>query len=183
MHRHADLGNCGLLARRMPRRGNALSHWPPFSSGGALYTTSNWCVALQGLCDCTERVETLIKSELTGGNVQEAFCHLKGWYWSTSEIQAKPCFQTMECQTLERVNSYVRRMSPGDPLPINVERIEINDDAPSDGELQIAASELSNGRTAGASRMRAEHIKEWLQGIRQEEDPERLPYKPGSKNQ
>jgi hypothetical protein len=28
--------------------------------------------------NCTERVGTLIESELTGGNVEEAFRHLKG---------------------------------------------------------------------------------------------------------
>ena len=44
----------------------------------------------------TEWVGTLIESELTGGNVQEAFCHLKGWYRATSEMQAKPCYHTME---------------------------------------------------------------------------------------
>lgn len=63
---------------------------------------------------------------------------------------------------LERVHFYSKRLSPGDPLPINVERIKINDGVTSDGELRTAASKLSNGRTAGASGMRAEHIKEWL---------------------
>ncbi len=63
---------------------------------------------------------------------------------------------------------------PDDPQPINVERIEINADVPSDGELQ-----LSNDCAAGASRMRAEHVKEWFQGIRREEDPERLGGGPG----
>jgi hypothetical protein len=126
-----------------------------------------------------EWVGTLIESELTGGNVQEAFCHLKGWYRATWEMQAKPCFQTMERQTLERVNLYARRSLPGDPLPINVERIKINDDVPLDVELRTAASELSNGRVAGASGMRAKNVKEWLQGIRQEKDPERLGGGPG----
>ena len=74
---------------------------------------------------------------------------------------------------------YARRLSPGDPLPIHVDRIEINDDAPLDGEIRVAASELSNGRAAGASGMRAEHVKAWLRGIRQEEDPERLGGGPG----
>ncbi len=70
---------------------------------------------------------------------------------------------------------------PGNPLPINVERIEINDDAPCSigWEKQIAASELSNGHVAGASGMRAEQVQEWLWGIRQEEDPERLGGGPG----
>jgi hypothetical protein len=80
----------------------------------------------------------------------------------------------MERQTSERVNLYARRLSPGDPLPINVERTKIDDDAPSDKEIRTAVSKLSNGRAAGASGMRAKHAKEWLRGIRQEDDPERL---------
>jgi Flp pilus assembly protein TadB len=71
----------------------------------------------------------------------------------------------MERQTSERVDLYTRRLSPGDPLPINVDRIEINDDAPLDEEIRIVVSELSDGRAAGASGMRAEHVKEWLRGI------------------
>jgi hypothetical protein len=98
---------------------------------------------------------------------------------AASEMQVKTCFHTMECQTLERVNLYARRLSPGDPFPINVERTKINDDVPLDGEIRTAVSKLSNGRTAGASGMRAEHAKEWLRGIRQEDNPERLGGGPG----
>jgi hypothetical protein len=130
--------------------------------------------------DRTEWVGTLIESKLMGGNVEEAFRHLKGWYRAASETQAKPCFYTMERQTLERVDLYARRLSPGDPLPINVERTKIDDNAPSDEEIRTAVSKLSNGRAAGASGMRAEHAKEWLWGIRQEDDPERLGGGPGN---
>jgi hypothetical protein len=87
--------------------------------------------------DSTERA--LIESELKGGNVQEAFRHLKGWYRAALEMQAKPCYQTIERQTSERVDLYARRMSLGDPLPIHINRIEINDDAPLDEEIRIAA--------------------------------------------
>ncbi len=59
----------------------------------------------------------MIESELTGGNVQEALCHLKGWYRATTETQAKPCYQTVERPTLERVNLYARRETPGTPPP------------------------------------------------------------------
>jgi hypothetical protein len=93
----------------------------------------------------TKGVGTQIESKLAGGNVQEAIHHLKGWYWAASETQAKLCFHTMERQTSERVNLYARRGSPGYPLPINVERIEINDNVPSDGEIWLAAGKLSNG--------------------------------------
>jgi hypothetical protein len=48
----------------------------------------------------------------------------------------------------------------------------INDNVPTDGELRLVAGELTNGRVAGASGMRAEHVKEWLNGMQREEDPE-----------
>ena len=43
---------------------------------------------------------------------------------------------------------------------------------PTNGEIRVAVSKLTNGRKAGASHMQAEYLKEWLQGIKLEEDPE-----------
>jgi hypothetical protein len=43
-----------------------------------------------------------IEHKLAGGNVQEAFRHLKGWYWAALETTSHPCPQTMERQTAER---------------------------------------------------------------------------------
>ncbi len=77
--------------------------------------------------------------------MQEAFRHLKGWYRAALEMQAKPCYHTMERQTLERVDLYTRRALPGDPRPINYGPIEINDKAPLDEEIRCATSKLSNG--------------------------------------
>jgi hypothetical protein len=95
--------------------------------------------------DQTAQVGCGIESKLAGGNVQEAFCHLKGWYRAATETQAKPCYHTLERQTSEQVNLYTSRASPGNPLPINYGPIEINDDAPSDKEILLATSELLNG--------------------------------------
>jgi hypothetical protein len=41
-----------------------------------------------------------------------------------------------------------------------------------DSEIRDAVAQLSNGRVAGASGMRAEVVKEWLFGVLDEEDPE-----------
>ncbi len=89
-----------------------------------------------------------------------------------TETQAKPCYHTMECHTMERVDFYAQRDSPGDPLPINVTPVVINDDVSMDGKLRQVAGELTNGQAAGASGMRAKHVKEWLNGMQREEDPE-----------
>jgi hypothetical protein len=122
--------------------------------------------------DQTAAVRATVEAKLAGGNVQEAFRHLKGWYRAATEMQGKPCYHTMEPQMLERVDLYARRESPGNPLPINATPVVINDDVPTDGELRHVAVELTNGQAAGASGMRAEHVKEWLHGVRWEEDPE-----------
>ena len=64
-----------------------------------------------------------------------------------------------------------RRTSHGEPLPINIAPALIPDGVPTDSEVWDAVRELTNGHSGGASKMRAEHMKEWLQGIQREEDP------------
>jgi hypothetical protein len=120
----------------------------------------------------TAQVGENIVSELGKGNVQEAFRHLKGWYRTASEAQARPCHQTMERQTDERVELYAERDAYGAEFPANGTPFEINDNPPSEEELRTAVSQLSHGRCGGASGIRAEHIKAWLCGAKKEEDPE-----------
>ena len=111
-------------------------------------------------------------SELGKGNVQEAFRHLKGWYRTASEAQARPCHLRMERQTDERVELYAEQDTYGAEFPANGTPFGIDDNPPSDEELRIAVSQLSHGRCGGASGIRAEHIKAWLRGAKKEEDPE-----------
>jgi hypothetical protein len=50
--------------------------------------------------------------------------------------------------------------------------VDVWDDAPTNGEIWAAVTKLTNGRSVGASRIRVEHLKEWLRGMKSEEDPE-----------
>jgi hypothetical protein len=54
----------------------------------------------------TAQVGDSIVSELAGGNAHEVFHHLKGWYCSATETQARPCYQTLENQTNMHINFY-----------------------------------------------------------------------------
>ena len=111
------------------------------------------------------------QSRACGGGIQEAFCHLKGWYQlAASKTTTRPCPQTMVRQTAKRADLYAWRDPPGEPLPTNIVPIQLNDDAPSNGEIREAAGRLTNGRAAEASGMRAEDVKAWLHGIKLEED-------------
>jgi hypothetical protein len=113
----------------------------------------------------------MIEAKLGGGNVQESFCHLKGWYRAASETTTRPCPQTMAKPMAERVNLYRQRDPPGEPLSINIDPIPVDDGTPSKGEIRVAVAGLSNGRAGDASGMRAEDVKAWLRGVKLEEDP------------
>jgi hypothetical protein len=95
-------------------------------------------------------------------------------------IRAWPCFQTMEEQMAERIDLYQQRKSPGLPVAVNVVPVDVWDDAPTDGKIRVAVSKLTNGCSAGASCMWAEHLKEWLQGMKLKEDPETGPNNVGA---
>jgi hypothetical protein len=120
----------------------------------------------------TAQVGNIIEAKLAGGNVQESFCHLKGWYRAVSETTTQPCPQTMVKQTAEHVELYRQQDPPGDPLPININPIPVDDRTLSKGEIRVAVAGLSNGRAGSALGMRAEDVKAWLHGIKLEEDPE-----------
>jgi hypothetical protein len=76
----------------------------------------------------------------------------------------------MDWQTAEQIDLYRRRNSPRQPIYDGENLFNVrDDDTPTDGKIQTAMSEVSNGQSVGASQMRTEHLKEWLQGIKQEE--------------
>ena len=61
---------------------------------------------------------------------------------------------------------------PGDPLLIHVNKVDIPDAPPSDGELWIFVWGLQNGCVAGVSRLQPKHIKVWLRNVVHEEEEE-----------
>jgi hypothetical protein len=78
---------------------------------------------------------------------------------------------SLAAQTAKCVALYKRVASKGDPIPIHINKANILDNIPSDGELWAIVRELQNGRTAGATGLQAEHIKVWLlDAVREEEE-------------
>ncbi len=59
---------------------------------------------------------------------------------------------------------YGRVPSPGQPIPIHVNTVDIPDGIPSDGELRAVVRGLRKGH-AGTSGLQAEHIKMWLTDV------------------
>ena len=54
-------------------------------------------------------------------------------------------------------------------MRINVDPTAVPDAAPTDSELRAVVGKLRNGRAAGATGMKAEHLKEWLRDMSREE--------------
>jgi DNA-binding GntR family transcriptional regulator len=54
-------------------------------------------------------------------------------------------------------------------MRINVDPGAVPDAAPTDSELRALVEKLRNGRAAGATEMKAEHLKEWLRDMKREE--------------
>jgi hypothetical protein len=156
-----------------------ISHRSMLCKTGKLCQTGGQCLwrkIWDALCGDrrarTAQVGSMIDAKLTEGNVQESFRHLKGWYWAASETTTRPCPQTMVKQTAERIDLYRQQDPPGDPLPINIDPIPVDDRMPSEGEIRVAVAGLSNGHADGALGMCAEDVNAWLHGVKLEEDPE-----------
>jgi hypothetical protein len=87
----------------------------------------------------TAVVGASIERKLAGGDVQEACCHLKGWYWATTSTTAHPCHHTMVRQAAECAALCARSEPPGDPLPINIAPVDIGNGSPTDAKTRDAA--------------------------------------------
>ena len=89
---------------------------------------------------------------------KEAWRLLKGWYRTVEDRAPKPCYQSMERQTRERVELYTKVQPPGDPIPINIDPFAINDEVPTDAEVREVVRGLRNGRAGGVSGIRTHVI-------------------------
>lgn len=114
-----------------------------------------------------------IEAALGLGDIKESFNIAKRWYRAAEDRAPKPCYESMAKQTAEREELYRKVIPPGDPIPINVDPYEVQDEVPGDMEIRAKVKDLRNGRAGGASKMRAEDIRGWLRGIEEEEDQKR----------
>jgi hypothetical protein len=115
-----------------------------------------------------QRVATVaenIEGHLAGGETKEVWQCLKGWYKAAYERAPTASPMLLAAQTVKRIALYGRVPSPGEPLPIHVNKVNIPDGIPSDGELRAVVRGLRNGRAAGAPGLQAEHIKVWLTDV------------------
>ncbi len=95
--------------------------------------------------DCAQRAAAAvekIKEHLAAGEPKEAWRSLKGWYKAATNRAPKASKMSLAAQTAERVALYGRVASKGDPIPIHVDKANIPDNIPSDGELWAIVREF-----------------------------------------
>ncbi len=86
-----------------------------------------------------------------------------------AEDQAPTCPEILSRQTAERVEFYTAVPPPGWLLPINTTPTPIPDGPLKDLEIREVVVKLWNGRSAGATGMKAERLKGWLRNVKREE--------------
>jgi hypothetical protein len=85
----------------------------------------------QRAADVAGNIEGLLASR----EMKEAWRCLKGWYKAASDTPPAASQLSLATQTAERVDLYRKVPPPGDPLPIHVDKVDISDGPPSNGEL------------------------------------------------
>jgi hypothetical protein len=115
-------------------------------------------------------VASKVEGSLSTKQPKEAWRCLKRWYPSATDQPPKPCHLTMNRLTEERTALYARVPTPGGRFPIVVNPFLVWDKLPTDSKIRDSVRRLRNGRAAGAGGMRAEHLKEWLLGMVEEEE-------------
>jgi len=127
--------------------------------------------------DRLKRGETTVSNVegcLAAGEYIEAWHYLKGWYRLAEDRAPKPCPETLAKQTDVRIQLYTAFPPPGWAMRFNVDPFDVPAAAPTDSELRAVVGKLRNGHAAGATGMKAEHLKEWLADMKREEAENRV---------
>ncbi len=114
---------------------------------------------------CAAAAAEKIEGHLAAGEPKEAWQSLRGWYQAVTNHAPKASKMSLAAQTAKRVALYGRVASKGDPISIHVNKADIPDNIPSDGELWAVVRELQNRRAMGATGLQVEHIKVWLMDV------------------
>ena len=104
---------------------------------------------------------------------RRAWATIRAWYRHAGDRPPKPSRQDLQQVTDERVALYTRDEPTGPPIPVAVNPSDISDDVPTEDEIANAVRRLKRGKAPGPSKMRADHVKDWLKDARRENPTDR----------
>ena len=96
-------------------------------------------------------------------DLQGAWNIIKRWYRHASARQPNPSREDLHKVANDYAALYTAETPspPGPPIPTHVAPFPILDGPPTEDEIAEAVRRLHNNRSPGASKIRAEHFKEW----------------------
>ena len=110
-----------------------------------------------------KRTSDEILTHLAAGRIHEAFQWLRTWYHDYSGIATRPTWHDIEAINLEYQALYEAVPSPGDPVPVHVMCVDVDDNIPTPEEITKALSRMRLGRRPGPSGIRVEDLRHWQQ--------------------
>ena len=111
-----------------------------------------------------EKTAVEIESLLGARQVKAAYGVIRGWYRDKPGHVPKPTIQDEEKTRLEYQDLYGMRESPGEQIPSHITTSTIDDSLPTEKEICEAIKRMKRDKSPGASGIRAEHLREWMQG-------------------
>jgi len=119
-----------------------------------------------------EEAAEAINQHLSDNNLQEAWNRTKAWYTQASDRPCAPSRADIQQVSDEYRDLYRQVEPPGDPIPVLVAPFDINDEIPTEDEIEAAVKGLRAGKAPGPTGMRADDLKAWLFAARRREAPD-----------
>jgi hypothetical protein len=124
----------------------------------------------QDRCDTIRKTGDAMEEHIAQNRSKEAYGLLKRWYRNVTEKPLTPTREDLAKVSDDFELLFTRRPPPGAELPIHVTPFPIPDNIPDEDEIGGAIMRLKNGKSPGATGMRAEDLKRWY--TKREETPE-----------
>jgi hypothetical protein len=120
----------------------------------------------------TERVGREIEELLGQGKVQGAWHTLKAWYRHASGRATHPSRQDLHQLKTEYGDLLANKQTQGDLIPVLVAPFRVDDNMPTEKEINREVGQINNGRSPGPTGMRPNDLKEWCEEARRDENPD-----------
>ena len=122
--------------------------------------------------DAADEMDAMLHSE-DPNRVSKAYEVLQRWYRHSGDRPPKPSRKDLNKVTAEWQTLYTRPPQPyGEEIPVTGHHDPINDEIPTEDEIARAVRGLKNGKAAGPSGLKAEHLKTWLKAAEREVEPD-----------
>ena len=123
----------------------------------------------------TEAAAAAIEACLEDNDLQGAWNKMNLWMKQRGDKAFRPTFEDMTKLT-DELKHRQRRVEPQEEeIPTLIAPYEIDDSVPTEDEITQAVKRLKNGKSPGASKMTAAHLKKWYRQahpLKEEDVPE-----------